>query len=387
MKTSNKNEQTITSSILFSLLVVVSLASFFIDEIVLAAMPSVRVPILDTFFFGITHIGIVAALFILVPFIALLIRKQSSEAIYLLTAAASSLLIGILLKMAVASQRPTQDLFTFFGPIVHSFPSLHALLVFAMVPILSKNFPKMRYVVWILASLVALSRLYFGVHYVSDVVWGILLGFGIGWYIAQDHSESKLRVTPFELRRKAFHTVFGTALTFLIYFNHLNALRLGVLLVIGLALSFIERKARLPVLSTLLDIFERSGERKTFPARGMLMFIAGAFLAVLLFPKNIALASLMILTFGDCAAHLFGVQFGRVKNPLSEHRFIEGAFAGIIAGFFGALFFVSPLHAIVASVVAMMVEAVEFNIPSLQVDDNVLVPLIAGASLLLISIA
>ncbi len=375
------------SSVLFSLIVFFAVGSFFLDDIVLGIMPFLQAPFLDSVFLIVTHLGFVLGLFVLLPFIVLLIRNEGSEALYVLTAAAASSLIGMLLKMVVSTERPSQDIFVFSGPLVNSFPSLHALLVFAMLPLLAKHFPKWKHLFSSMAILVAFTRLYFGVHYLSDVVWGALLGYGIGWYVAQDHSESKLNLSPFEMRRKIFHIVFGIVLAAFVYLDYLDAMSLGILLAVGIALSFIEKKQKLPFLSPMLDIFERSADRKSFPAKGMLLFLGGVFLAVFLFPKDIALASIMVLTLGDAAAHIFGIHFGNVRSPLAEHRFIEGAFAGIIAGFFGALFFVPPLHALVAATAAMLVEAIEFNIPKLSVDDNILVPVVAGASLLLLGMA
>jgi undecaprenyl-diphosphatase len=381
------SKQKIKPSVLFALVIVLLLSSFFLDSLVFDLMPELRLQVLDTLFLFLTHIGLVIALFIILPCIMLVSKKQQSEIPFLLTAAASFSLIGILLKMAVSSQRPSQELFTFFGPFQGSFPSLHALVVCAMLPLIIRHFPSLRYVFMSMAALISFTRIYFGVHYLSDVVWGAFLGFGLGWYAAQDHGKNKFSITAFELRRKAFHVLFGIALAILIYLDHLNALWLGFLLAIGVALSVLEKIMRLPVLSSLLDTFERDEDRYTFPAKGMLLFLGGAFLVTVLFPKDIALASIMVLSLGDAFAHIFGVQFGKVRNPFSEHRFIEGVFAGIIAGFFGALFFVPALHALVAATSAMLVEAIEFNIPPIQVDDNLLVPLVAGASLLLMGMA
>ncbi len=61
-----------------------------------------------------------------------------------------------------------------------SFPSFHAVLVFSALPVLDKEFPRLKWWWLVFASLVALSRVYFGVHYLSDVLIGALLGYGIG---------------------------------------------------------------------------------------------------------------------------------------------------------------------------------------------------------------
>ncbi len=62
-----------------------------------------------------------------------------------------------------------------------SFPSFQAVLVFSALPVLSKEFRKFRYVWFVFACLVAFSRVYFGVHYLSDVLAGGIIGYLIGF--------------------------------------------------------------------------------------------------------------------------------------------------------------------------------------------------------------
>jgi undecaprenyl-diphosphatase len=47
--------------------------------------------------------------------------------------------------------------------------------------ILAYHFPKARIPVYGLAILAGISRVYFGVHYLSDVLAGFVLGFILGW--------------------------------------------------------------------------------------------------------------------------------------------------------------------------------------------------------------
>ena len=57
---------------------------------------------------------------------------------------------------------------------------MHSASAFAAIPILNREFPKIKWF-WILfALLVAFSRLYLGVHYLSDVIFGIILGLAVG---------------------------------------------------------------------------------------------------------------------------------------------------------------------------------------------------------------
>ncbi len=64
-----------------------------------------------------------------------------------------------------------------------SFPSFQAMLVFSAVPLLNKEFKKFRYIWFIFACFVALSRVYFGVHYLSDVMAGAVIGYLIGMVV------------------------------------------------------------------------------------------------------------------------------------------------------------------------------------------------------------
>jgi len=61
------------------------------------------------------------------------------------------------------------------------FPSGHTALAFAVAAVLHPILPsRVRWVPWVLASLVGVARLYVGVHWPMDVVGGAALGSAIG---------------------------------------------------------------------------------------------------------------------------------------------------------------------------------------------------------------
>ena len=65
-------------------------------------------------------------------------------------------------------------------PGTHSFPSGHATTSFACATLLAAVEPRLRVPLYVLAALIAFSRLEVGVHFPLDVLAGSALGFGLG---------------------------------------------------------------------------------------------------------------------------------------------------------------------------------------------------------------
>lgn len=65
-----------------------------------------------------------------------------------------------------------------------SFPSSHAVNNFAAAMFFTFFYRKLKWILFSVATLMALSRIFVGVHYPSDVVGGALIGILIGYILA-----------------------------------------------------------------------------------------------------------------------------------------------------------------------------------------------------------
>jgi undecaprenyl-diphosphatase len=90
-----------------------------------------------------------------------------------------------ILKEIFERIRPCRALSDVITPIGcaggYSFPSNHALNNFAAATFISRLYPAYRWVVFIVAILISVSRVYLGIHYPSDILGGAVIGVGFGY--------------------------------------------------------------------------------------------------------------------------------------------------------------------------------------------------------------
>lgn len=187
-----------------------------------------------------------------------------------------------------------------------------------------------------------------------------------------------------EFRRQIFHIMLGVVLIKLLKDNIINKEIIFLSLLFGgVLIYFYKKNYHVPLVYRILHLFEREKHLIEFPGRGVFFYLLGVFLVLLLFPQEIAIASVAILAFGDAVTNIIGRNFGNVRILFKPKKSVEGTLGGIIAGMCGAIFFTSlhPIALLVASSLAMLAEIPHFKIFNFPLDDNLIIPLTAGTTL------
>jgi dolichol kinase len=193
-------------------------------------------------------------------------------------------------------------------------------------------------------------------------------------------------ISGLEFRRGIFHLLSGVIIILLIKFDFLTKWLLLLLCVIALGISLASKKRRIPIIYWFLERFDRERDIQKFPGKGAFFFLVGVTLVVFLFQKDIALASIAVLAIADPFSRFIGIHFGKIRHPFNDAKFTEGAIAGIITGFLAAILFVKPSEAFFAAFFAMVAEGIELKLGMQHVDDNIVIPLVAGVIIWLVRI-
>jgi dolichol kinase len=184
-----------------------------------------------------------------------------------------------------------------------------------------------------------------------------------------------------EILRKAIH-IGGFAVP-LLCFQLSNAhliFALLFLLMIVYATSEIARTkgTNFPLFSTITRKAVASNSQSNHFVTAPISFATGILLTLLIFPTDIAYASIAVLTLGDGFACILGKIFGKTPLFFNRKKKLEGTICGFTFAFLGATLFVSPLKALVAAAAGMLAECLPTHI-----DDNLVTPLTAGTALIL----
>ncbi len=180
-----------------------------------------------------------------------------------------------------------------------------------------------------------------------------------------------------EFRRKTFHLVCGTVIAALLWLGVVDGYFLAAVsfFLLGFFLLVREDQVRWPLFHAFLHLFEREQHLKTAPGKSAIYFLFGSAAVALLFPLDIAVASILILAFGDAVSCLVGHHFGTVTTPLHPKKAVEGPIVAIIISSVVASLFVPFWMAAIAASVAMVLEMPRWTVLGWHVDDNLIIPI------------
>jgi undecaprenyl-diphosphatase len=142
-----------------------------------------RVHALDDVLVGFSRVGSQGLIWLVIAAIAALLWKRPAIFLYVTLADLVTNVTAYALREAIGRDRPPLR-FPEPDPLVYvphsgSFPSGHSATSFACAATLAWLTPLPKTALYLLAALIAVSRVYAGVHYPLDVIGGALLGLGV----------------------------------------------------------------------------------------------------------------------------------------------------------------------------------------------------------------
>ena len=178
--------------ILLLIVLLCFIGSLYFDSEIVRAVYSIQNYAFTELFLGVTFISSEIIIFFFLTSMFLWSERKRKWILPLWITLALSAIIGFLLKIAVQRPRPFETGIISGLPLAiellgrgidiwnFSFPSFQAALAFSALPLLDKEFKKLKYAWLVIAVIISLSRVYFGVHYMSDVIFGAMMGYIVG---------------------------------------------------------------------------------------------------------------------------------------------------------------------------------------------------------------
>lgn len=192
-----------------------------------------------------------------------------------------------------------------------------------------------------------------------------------------------------ELRRQMLHAVFGLSVAVIIWL--MPRLEAGLIIsggmIIGVLLSWYYIRTRQGFLHRVLLLFERKRDLEAFPGKGPIMMLAGALAVTVLMPKMIALPAVLVVALSDAAATAFGILIGRHRYRHNPRKSLEGSLAFFVIACAITYAFASALITMFVCFVVTVAESTDIGFRKhATLDDNLVVPLLYGALLLLMTL-
>lgn len=186
--------------------------------------------------------------------------------------------------------------------------------------------------------------------------------------------------------RKIWH-FSGVMLIIVLYHNLSRPLALQLITFFACLFIAVDLlRKHIPSLNeVLLSIFHpvmRENEAKS--TAGISYLLAGAFLVIYLFPKNIATIAFLFLAIADPLASYVGLQHG--KDKLIGSKSLQGFIAAFIAcSLISGIYFMTHNlmidRLIIVTLISGLIGAFSELVPVLNLDDNLTFPLLSSIGL------
>ena len=188
------------------------------------------------------------------------------------------------------------------------------------------------------------------------------------------------------LLRKVWHMSMGLAIVFVVLTTGM-ATTSGILLLgffLGLDLLIETARLRIPSVNDKVmkywGPFMRTSEISRFS--GIPSYLAACILAIAIFPKPVALLSILYLACGDPIASVFGILYGNRSIRLAQGKSLIGTLAGVVVCALVTFVYLKSLG-LPDQLVAMMcliggVAGGTAELMPFELDDNFTIPVISG---------
>jgi undecaprenyl-diphosphatase len=148
-----------------------------------------RSPLMDRLMVFVTSLGNAGFLWIFIAFLLLCQKRYQKCGIALICALSLSMLLNDeIIKPLIGRVRPFVK-FTEVPLLIsagsYSFPSGHSTAAFASAAVIAHYYRTAGLLTYVLAALIAYSRLYLFVHYPSDALAGMVLGILVAYLIVK----------------------------------------------------------------------------------------------------------------------------------------------------------------------------------------------------------
>jgi len=203
------------------------------------------------------------------------------------------------------------------------------------------------------------------------------LGIMPGMLKLTEKSENKRENKIVEINRDIVHFIIGIAIIFSAVLLPNPRELIIALIIVGFILGSytITSKSK---FSSMLYKFER---KNTYFGSGAIWLALGALLAMgFVFSRNFLIAVLVAIFIGDPLATIVGVKFGKHRIFYNREKSVEGSSAYFAAVLVIAYLFIG-LYALPIALIAAFVESWK-----IQIDDNLMVPIILSILLFLLYI-